>query len=396
MVNLFKYLTYNLLGEKMKKIYLLLLFFLIPLNVSADELNLAENAKSAIMIEATTGEILYKKNEKERLAPASMTKIMSLILIMENIESGKLKWNDIVVTSNYASSMGGSQVFLKPNEIMSVEDLIKAICVASANDATVAMAEKIAGTEKAFVKLMNDKAKELGAVNTNFVNSTGLPAKDHYSTAYDMSIMAKELIRHEKILSFTKIYEDYLRKNTSNSFWLVNTNKLVRFYDYIDGLKTGFTDDAGYCLTATGKKGNMRLITVVMKEDNTDNRTKDTIAMMDYGFNMYSVKNIISKDNKIGNIYINLGKEEYADISSLEDINIVNSNQDNEAKFTYEIETDNVTAPLSKGSVVGKITVYKDGKYFNSSDLIITKNIKKANIVKVFFRNIKDVLVGSM
>lgn len=396
MVNLFKYLTYNLLGEKMKKIYLLLLFFLIPLNVSADELNLAENAKSAIMIEATTGEILYKKNEKERLAPASMTKIMSLILIMENIESGKLKWNDIVVTSNYASSMGGSQVFLKPNEIMSVEDLVKAICVASANDATVAMAEKIAGTEKTFVKLMNDKAKELGAVNTNFVNSTGLPAKDHYSTAYDMSIMAKELIRHEKILSFTKIYEDYLRKNTSNSFWLVNTNKLVRFYDYIDGLKTGFTDDAGYCLTATGKKGNMRLITVVMKEDNTDNRTKDTIAMMDYGFNMYSVKNIISKDNKIGNIYINLGKEEYADISSLEDINIVNSNQDNEAKFTYEIETDNVTAPLSKGSVVGKITVYKDGKYFNSSDLIITKNIKKANIVKVFFRNIKDVLVGSM
>ena len=380
----------------MKKIYLLLLFFLIPLNVSADELNLAENAKSAIMIEATTGEILYKKNEKERLAPASMTKIMSLILIMENIESGKLKWNDIVVTSNYASSMGGSQVFLKPNEIMSVEDLVKAICVASANDATVAMAEKIAGTEKAFVKLMNDKAKELGAVNTNFVNSTGLPAKDHYSTAYDMSIMAKELIRHEKILSFTKIYEDYLRKNTSNSFWLVNTNKLVRFYDYIDGLKTGFTDDAGYCLTATGKKGNMRLITVVMKEDNTDNRTKDTIAMMDYGFNMYSVKNIISKDNKIGNIYINLGKEEYANISSLEDINIVNSNQDNEAKFTYEIETDNVTAPLSKGSVVGKITVYKDGKYFNSSDLIITKNIKKANIVKVFFRNIKDVLVGSM
>lgn len=396
MVNLFKYLTYNILGEKMKKIYLLLLFFLIPLNVSADELNLAENAKSAIMIEATTGEILYKKNEKERLAPASMTKIMSLILIMENIESGKLKWNDIVVTSNYASSMGGSQVFLKPNEIMSVEDLIKAICVASANDATVAMAEKIAGTEKAFVKLMNDKAKELGAVNTNFVNSTGLPAKDHYSTAYDMSIMAKELIRHEKILSFTKIYEDYLRKNTSNSFWLVNTNKLVRFYDYIDGLKTGFTDDAGYCLTATGKKGNMRLITVVMKEDNTDNRTKDTIAMMDYGFNMYSVKNIISKGNKIGNIYINLGKEEYADISSLEDINIVNSNQDNEAKFTYEIETDNVTAPLSKGSVVGKITVYKDGKYFNSSNLIITKNIKKANIVKVFFRNIKDVLVGSM
>ena len=258
------------------------------------------------------------------------------------------------------------------------------------------MAEFLKGTEIDFVKEMNKKVKALGLKNTQFKNCTGLDEEGHYSSAYDMAIIAKELLKHEEILKFSSKYEDYLRVNTPNKFWLVNTNKLVRFYDYIDGLKTGFTDDAGYCLTATGKKGNMRLITVVMKEDNTDNRTKDTIAMMDYGFNMYSVKNIISKDNKIGNIYINLGKEEYADISSLEDINIVNSNQDNEAKFTYEIETDNVTAPLSKGSVVGKITVYKDGKYFNSSDLIITKNIKKANIVKVFFRNIKDVLVGSM
>lgn len=212
----------------MKKICLFLILFLIPLGIiQAEELNLAENAKSAILIEASTGEILYQKNANEKLAPASMTKMMSLILIMENIERGNLKWNDIVVVSKNASSMGGSQIFLETNEMMTVEDLVKGICIASGNDATVALAEKIAGTEAAFVKLMNEKAHSLGLKNTNFVNATGLDAENHYSTAYDMSVMAKELVKHEKILEFSSIYEDYLRKNTSKSFWLVNTNKVV-------------------------------------------------------------------------------------------------------------------------------------------------------------------------
>lgn len=212
----------------MKKICLFLILFLIPLGiVQGEELNLAENAKSAILIEASTGEILYQKNANEKLAPASMTKMMSLILIMENIERGNLKWNDIVVVSKNASSMGGSQIFLETNEMMTVEDLIKGICIASGNDATVALAEKIAGTETAFVKLMNEKAHSLGLKNTNFVNATGLDAENHYSTAHDMSVMARELVKHEKILEFSSIYEDYLRKNTSKSFWLVNTNKVV-------------------------------------------------------------------------------------------------------------------------------------------------------------------------
>ena len=211
----------------MKKICLFLMLFLMPIFVLAEELNLAENAKSAVLIEVSTGKVLYEKNSNERLAPASMTKIMSLILIMENIENGNLNWNDIVVVSKNASSMGGSQIYLETNEMMSVEDLVKGICIASGNDATVALAEKIAGTEKAFVKLMNDKAKSLGLKNTNFVNSTGLDEEGHYSTAFDMSVMAKELVKHEKILEFSSIYEDYLRKNTSNSFWLVNTNKIV-------------------------------------------------------------------------------------------------------------------------------------------------------------------------
>ena len=292
----------------MRKIWIFIFLILfIPIRVYGEELNLAENAKSAILIEASTGEILYQKNANERLAPASMTKIMSLILIMENIENGNLKWNDIVVVSKNASSMGGSQIFLETNEMMTVEDLVKGICIASGNDATVSLAEKIAGTEKAFVKLMNDKAKSLGLRNTNFMNSTGLDAEGHYSSAYDMSIMARELVRHEKILEFSSIYEDYLRKNTAKKFWLVNTNKLVKFYSYIDGLKTGYTGNAGYCLTATGMKNDMRLISVVMGEENTDNRTTDTLAMLDYGFNMYSINKVVNKDKSLGNVRVNLG-----------------------------------------------------------------------------------------
>ena len=377
----------------MKKICLFFILLLIPFCVRGEELNLAENAKSAIMIEASTGEILYKKNINERMAPASMTKIMSLILIMENIESGRLNWNDIVVVSKNASSMGGSQIFLETNEMMSVEDLVKGICIASGNDATVALAEKIAGTESAFVKLMNDKVRELGLKNTNFVNATGLDAENHYSTAYDMAIMAKELIRHEKILEFSSIYEDYLRKNTDNSFWLVNTNKLVRFYSYIDGLKTGYTGDAGYCLTATGKKNGMRLITVVMNVDNTDNRSKDTIAMMDYGFNMYSLDKLVEKETTLGNVKINLGKKEYENIVVMDDITVLNNNQNDKRNVTYDIVTNNeISAPVRVGDEVGKLNVYENGNFKYSVSLTVIDDVDKANIFTVFVRNLKDVI----
>lgn len=377
----------------MRKIWIFIFLILfIPIRVYGEELNLAENAKSAILIEASTGEVMYQKNANERLAPASMTKIMSLILIMENIENGNLKWNDIVVVSKNASSMGGSQIFLETNEMMTVEDLVKGICIASGNDATVALAEKIAGTEKAFVKLMNDKAKSLGLRNTNFMNSTGLDADGHYSSAYDMSIMARELVRHEKILEFSSIYEDYLRKNTAKKFWLVNTNKLVKFYSYIDGLKTGYTGNAGYCLTATGMKNDMRLISVVMGEENTDNRTTDTLAMLDYGFNMYSINKVVNKDKSLGNVRVNLGDIENVDIMLEEDITILNNNQKGKKNITYEINTNNINAPVKKGDVVGKIDVYEEGRYLYSRDITVMNDIEKANIFKVFIRNLRDIV----
>ena len=377
----------------MRKIWIFIFLILfIPIRVYGEELNLAENAKSAILIETSTGEVMYQKNANERLAPASMTKIMSLILIMENIENGNLKWNDIVVVSKNASSMGGSQIFLETNEMMTVEDLVKGICIASGNDATVALAEKIAGTEKAFVKLMNDKAKSLGLRNTNFMNSTGLDAEGHYSSAYDMSIMARELVRHEKILEFSSIYEDYLRKNTAKKFWLVNTNKLVKFYSYIDGLKTGYTGNAGYCLTATGMKNDMRLISVVMGEENTDNRTTDTLAMLDYGFNMYSINKVVNKDKSLGNVRVNLGDIENVDIMLEEDITILNNNQKGKKNITYEINTNNINAPVKKGDVVGKLDVYEEGRYLYSRDITVMNDIEKANIFKVFIRNLRDIM----
>ena len=256
----------------------------------------------------------------------------------------------------------------------------------------MALAEKIAGTEKAFVKLMNDKAKSLGLKNTNFVNATGLDAEGHYSTAYDMSVMARELVRHEKILEFSSIYEDYLRKNTSKSFWLVNTNRLVKFYSYIDGLKTGYTKNAGYCLTATGQKRNMRLISVVMGEESSDKRSTDTLAMLDYGFNMYSINTVGSKKNSLGNVPVNLGKKENVDIKVVKDINILNNSQKGERNINYELITNNITAPVKVGDVVGKIKVYEDGKYMYTEDVTVAFDVDKASIWKILIRNIKDII----
>ena len=374
----------------MKKICLFLFLLFSPIVVKSEELNLAENAKSAILVEASTGEILYSKNANQRLAPASMTKMMSLVLIMENIENGNLKWNDIVVVSKNAANMGGSQIYLEANEMMTVEDLVKGICVASGNDATVALAEKIAGTESSFVKMMNDKAKLLGLKNTNFINSTGLDAKNHYSSAYDMAIIARELVKHEKVLEFSSIYEDYLR---NNSFWLVNTNKLVKFYSYIDGLKTGYTSDAGYCLTATGKKRGMRLISVVMGEDTTEKRSSDTMAMLDYGFNMYNVSMIVDKNKSLGTIKVSLGDKEQIDIYAKDNITVLNNSQKAKRNITYDVKTDKIIAPVKVGDTIGKIQVYEDMRFSYEVELVVIDEIKKASIFKIIMRNLRDMIL---
>lgn len=381
----------------MKKILILItIIFFIPI-VKAEELvDLAPNASSAIMIEASTGEILFKKNENEKLAPASMTKMMSMLLIMEEIEKGSLKWDEIITASANASSMGGSQIFLEAGEKMTVQELVKGIAIASGNDATVAMAERISGTEETFVKKMNEKTKELGLKNTNFVTSTGLDADNHYSSAYDMALIAKELVKHEKILEFTGTYEDYLRTNTSSPFWLVNTNRLVRFYSGVDGLKTGFTSDAGYCLTATAKKDGMRLITVVMNEPTTEKRSADTTKMLDYGFNIYMVRNIIDEKTVIDTKEVKLGKKTKVDIVSKETIRILNKKSDNVRNISYETDIKSLVAPIKKGDVIGKINIVEDGKIISTVDATVKEDVIKAGFFKILGRNIKEILKGSL
>ena len=373
---------------------LLLILLLFPICVKAENLSLAEKAKSAIMIEASTGEILYEKNSHEKLPPASMTKMMSMLLIIENIEDGKLKWNDMVTASVKASSMGGSQIFLEAGEKMSVEDLLKGIAIGSGNDATMALAEKIAGSEDKFVELMNNRAKDLELKNTNFKNPTGLDAENHYSSAYDMAMIDKELVKHKKILEFTSIYEDYLRQNTSNKFWLVNTNRLVRFYQGVDGLKTGFTSEAGYCLTSTAKKNGLRLITVVMNEPDSTTRNNETTAMLDYGFNSYSVDNLIRSDKSVGKIEIELGDERSVDVIPVQDINILNNNNKGKRNVSYNIKLNKIKAPVKRGTVVGQINVVENNKIILKVDLTVKNDIKKVNIGKAFIRNVEDIIKG--
>ena len=382
----------------MKKIVVFIfLFILIPMRyVKADELNLAENAKSAIIIEASSGKILWEKNAHEKLAPASMTKIMSMLLIMENIENGNLSWDEKITASLNASSMGGSQIFLEPGEKMTVKDLLKGIAIGSGNDATVAMAERIAGTESKFVEMMNSKAKELGLKNTNFKDSTGLDAENHYSSAYDMAIMAKELIKHKKILEFTSTYEDYLRQDTGNSFWLVNTNKLVRYYQGVDGLKTGFTNTAGYCLTATAKRGDMRLITVVMNEPSSEIRSKETSSMLDYGFNTYEINKVLTKDSVVGNVKVSLGTKKSVDIVPIDDIDILRSKIGDKKDITYKVTANNVKAPIKKGTDVGDIIVYEDGKEIMKIDTTVINDVNKVNIFVAYLRNIINIISGKV
>ena len=357
-------------------------------------LDLAKNATSAIMLESSTGEIIFQKNANEKRPPASMTKMMSMLLIMENIEKGNLTFEEEVTASAYASSMGGSQIFLKAGEKMKVEDLLKGIAIGSGNDATVAMAERIAGTEEAFVKLMNDRAKELGLTNTNFKNSTGLDAENHYSTAYDMSVIARELVKHKKILEFTGTYEDYLRKDSASPFWLVNTNRLVRFYKGVDGLKTGYTKEAGYCLTSTAEKDNMRLITVVMNEPSTQIRNGETSSMLDYGFNMYSVNKILDTDTSLQKSKVELGNDLEVEIVPTEEVKILNNKNSDERKVTYELELNTIKAPVKKGNIVGKIKVYEDNKVINEINATVKYDIDKANIFKIYYRNLKNLFKG--
>lgn len=380
----------------MKKVIVCMfsLFFLIP-HYSCEELPFASNAKSAILVEASTGEVIFEKNADEKLVPASMTKMMSMLLVLEAIENNIINWDQIVTVSENASKMGGSQILLETGEKMSVKDLFKGVAIASGNDAILALAEASYGSEEVFVSKMNKKASELGLKNTNFKNPHGLDAADHYSSARDMSIIARELSKHEKVFEFTSLYDDYLRKNTDREIWLVNTNKLVKFYDGVDGLKTGFTNGAGYCITATAKKNGMRIIAVVMGEPTSKMRNKEISEMLDYAFAHYSSKNLF-KNNILGNYAVDGGKKEYIKVSFQEMPTVVKKKGDSKKNITYDVKISNLKAPIKKGDVVGKLIIKDNGNVVRTVNLTALEDNLKINFFELLIRNIRDMIIGNI
>ena len=313
---------------------------------------------------------------------------------MEELEKGNLSLDEKVKVSATAASMGGSQIYLEAGEEMTVNDLLKAICVGSANDAVVTLAERISGTEEAFVFKMNEKVKSMGLKNTNFKNATGLDTANHYSSAYDMASMARELVRHKKILEYSGIYETYLRQNTKNKFWLVNTNKLIKTYDGMDGLKTGYTKEAGYCLTATAKRNNMRLIGVIMGEETSAKRNEEMSKMLDYGFNLYTVRGYLTTKTKVGTFKNDKSKTGRVNVVPTQDINVLNKKGNKDRKLSYNLEITKKDIPIKKGDVIGYLSVHENNKEIYKINVTVDENVERANILELLLRNIKDIMTG--
>lgn len=379
----------------MKKIIIfLIMFFLLIYCVKAEEI--VEYSESAILLETSTGKVLYEKEADIEKPPASMTKIMSMILIMDAIENETISMDDNVIISENASSMGGSQVYLNTGDTYKVKELLKSIAIASANDAVVAMSEKVAGTTEKFVELMNERCAEIGCKHTNFINPHGLDAEGHYSSARDMALMGLYLVKnYPEILEFTSIYEDYLKRPDGSSTWLVNTNKLVRFYQDVDGLKTGFTSTAGYCLTSTAKKNNMRLVAVVMGVDTPDNRTSDTVKLLNYGFNSYKLATIYKKNKIIDEVKIEKGKQNSVKLILLEDATELLNVNDKNKQYTLNINVDKITAPVKYGDKVGEAEIVdNEGKIIGKVGITVKNDVAKASLWDYYKRNLNVSLGG--
>lgn len=387
----------------MQKFFMTILFSLLALlgvnkNVTPQTINeekpdLALNSSSVVLIEPNSKRVIYEENKDEKHYPASMTKMMGMYIILDNIQKGNLKWNDMVTASEYASSMGGTQIFLEPNEKMSVEDLFKSVCINSANDAITALGEHIAGSTPAFVSLMNKTAKQLGMNNTNFVNPTGFDDENHYTTPYDMALVASELVKfNEDLFRFTRLKEDYVRKDSSNPFWLVNTNKMLGHFDGLDGLKTGFTSKANYNLTATAKRNGVRLISVVMNVDTIAHRSQDTATLLNYGFNKMTAIKVFEKNDIITYINFNNSLNTKTPVIVKEDVVVVTNKEVTKEDLKAEIEITILEAPLKKGDCVGYLTIIDKDDIKHTYRIYVDEEVSKANFFDYLFKNFLEFL----
>ena len=350
--------------------------------------DLGLNAKSAILMEESTGNILYESNPDERLPIASVTKVMTMLLIMEAVDSGKISLDDMVTVSENAMSYGGSTMFLETGEQLTVNDMLKGIAVASANDGCVAMAEHLAGSESAFVDMMNEKAKKLGMENTHFMNTNGLDEDDHYSSARDVAIMSRELMKHETIFNYTSIWMDTLR---GGKFQLANTNKLIRFYDGANGLKTGSTSKALCCLSAAAKRNDMQLIAVVLGAPTSAERFASAKSLLDYGFANYAVNTQITAGDEVQKIAVEKGVDKEVGVVAGDSCStlVKTGQEDNITKEIKIVET--ITAPIEAGQKIGTMTISRDGEVISDIDLNASSAVEKKGIgliIKDFFATI--------
>lgn len=347
-------------------------------------------AKSALLIEPITGKVLYEKNANERFAPASVTKIMTMLLTMEGVDSGKIKLDDKVTCSENAKKMGGSTMLLETGEIRTVEELLKGVAIASGNDAAVALAEYLGGTESDFVVMMNKRAQELGMTNTTFKNCNGLPAEGHVSTANDIALMSKELLKHKIVLKYTGTYMETISEGRKSPIELVNHNKLVRFFDGCDGLKTGFTNEAKYCISATATRNGVRMLSVIMGAPTYKIRNRDAGVLLNYGFSKYEGKKVVAKDEDVDKIFMDEQTDRFFMAKAKDDLTAILP-KGSSGELQKKIVIDKLKKEYKAGDIVGKCEVYlgeeKVGEVYIYSD----RDIKKGNILDNIKYNIKNI-----
>ena len=382
----------------MKRILFLILSFILIFNafnkkniVKADELDLFST--SVCLMEPISKRVIYSKNPHQKLYPASMTKMMGLYLILEAVENKKISFDDEVIVSSYASSMGGTQIFLEENEKMKVQDLFKAVAINSSNDAIVALGEYLASSNDNFVKMMNDKAKQFNMNDTHFNNATGFDDPEHYTSSYDMALLGSYLVGFEdKILKYSSMQEGYVRENTSKPFWLVNTNKLLKYYEGMDGLKTGFTNKAGYNLTATAKRNGVRIVSTVMNLDTIAHRSQDTIKLLDYGFSKLKAISLYSKDDVVSTFEIDASLNKYLITSCKQEIKIILNKEDDENDLLINavLEKD---APYIESELVGYLEIKTPSGAIFKYNLYALNSVSKPNFITYLLNMLKQLFI---
>ncbi|WP_391489247.1 D-alanyl-D-alanine carboxypeptidase family protein [Clostridium septicum] len=346
-------------------------------------------AKSALLIEPTTGKIIYEKNIDEKFAPASVTKIMTMLLTMEAVDSGKITLQDKVTCSENAKKMGGSTMLLETGEVRTVEELLKGVAIASGNDAAVALAEYLGGTEEAFVEMMNKKAKELEMTNTTFKNCNGLPAQGHESTARDISIMSMELLKHPQILKYSGTYMETISEGRKSPIELVNHNKLVRFFEGCDGLKTGYTEEAKYCISATATKSGVRMLSVIMGAPTYKIRNRDAGMLLNYGFSKYEGKKLVLKDEDVETVYLSKQTDKFFMAKAKDDLIVVLPKGSN-GELEKRIVMDEIKKEYKEGEAVGKCEVYLGEEKVGEVELYSDRDIKVGGFFENFKFNMKN------